>query len=131
MAPFAGTIEFKLSLRAFDERVVRKARATYSYTPSWSYYDTIARVEQSGSSQHLDLGLLLLAIPRANCSRVVAPAVRNKPYWLPMCKLLAPGVLRPRVYDHLFQMIDSKARDADRAARLEAGLPVTPQPEFI
>ena len=37
--PFSGSIEFKLTIRAFDKQVIRKALVNYTYTPTWPYYD--------------------------------------------------------------------------------------------
>ena len=126
-APFVGLVEFKLSFRAFDERVVRKAQATYSYTPSWPYYDCCTRNEREGKPR-LELGLVLLAVPRADRHR---PGLSNTPYWVPVGQLLAPGVLRTRIYDHLQKIVDTDAMEADRRNRVRAGLSVPPPPECI
>jgi hypothetical protein len=37
---FEGVIEFDLTVEMFGQRVTRKARADYNYTPPWPYYDT-------------------------------------------------------------------------------------------
>jgi hypothetical protein len=36
---FEGTLEFDLTIEAFGKRVTRKARAEYTYTPEWEYWD--------------------------------------------------------------------------------------------
>jgi hypothetical protein len=36
--PFSGSIEFKLTIRAFDKSVIRRAMVAYTYTPTWPYY---------------------------------------------------------------------------------------------
>ena len=48
--PFTGSIEFKLTIRAFDEQVIRKAQVTYTYTPTWPYYDVRSETAMDGSS---------------------------------------------------------------------------------
>ena len=49
--PFSRSIEFKLAIRAFDERVIRKARIIYTYTPPWPYYHAQSRRERDGQLQ--------------------------------------------------------------------------------
>jgi hypothetical protein len=36
---FRGTLEFDLTFELLGKRVTRKARADYSYTPEWEYFD--------------------------------------------------------------------------------------------
>ena len=60
--PFAGSIDFKLAIGAFDVRVLRKARLTYAYMPAWSYYDVRSGTERSGEFQ-LEVRLSILALP--------------------------------------------------------------------
>jgi hypothetical protein len=36
---FKGTIEFELTVELFGKRVMRKARADYTHTPDWEYWD--------------------------------------------------------------------------------------------
>lgn len=127
--PFSGSIEFSLAFRAFDEGVSRKARAIYTYTPPWPYYHVRSNKEQTGELQ-LDLGLMLLAIPRADRNRSNPPPT-NAPYWVPLGQLLTVGVLRTKVYDQLHARIDAEAVDADQSNRIAAGLPVPPLPEQI
>lgn len=127
--PFLGTIEFKLAFSAFDERVTRKARAIYTYTPPWPYYHPRSRRERTGHHQ-LDLGLTLLAVPRADRNRTARPPT-NEPYWVPLGQLLTVGVLRTKVYDQLRARVDAEALEIDRRNRIAAGLPVPPLPEQI
>jgi len=127
--PFSGSIEFKLTIRAFDTTVVRKAMVIYSYTPTWHYYHVRSRKEQAGDS-HLDFGLSLLAIPRSDRNRTSSSSTKE-PYWVPLGQLLAVGVLRTSMYDHLRARIDAEAQHLDRINRITAGLPVPPLPEQI
>jgi hypothetical protein len=57
-APFSGSSEFKLTIRAFDEQVIRKAQVTYTYTPTWPYYDARSRKELDGDPR-LEFGLVV------------------------------------------------------------------------
>jgi hypothetical protein len=127
--PFSGSIAFKLTIRAFDVSVVRKAMVTYTYTPTWSYYHVHSREERTGDSQ-LDFGLSLLAIPRSDRHRV-APPLGNEPYWLPVGPLLSVGVLRTGVYDELHARIDAAAMAVNRRNRINAGLSVQAAIECI
>lgn len=127
--PFLGTIEFKLAFRAFDEGVSRKARVVYTYTPPWPYYHVRTRTERTGEVR-LDLGLTLLAVPRADRSQTGRPPT-NEPYWVPFGQLLTVGVLRTKVYDQLRARIDGESLDTDRRNRIAAGMPVSPLPEQI
>ena len=127
--PFSGSIEFNLAFRAFDEGVSRKARAIYTYTPPWPYYDARSRKERTGELQ-LDLGLTLLAVPRSDRNRTNPPPT-NEPYWVPLDQLLTVGVLRTKVYDQLRARIDAEALGTDRSNRIAAGLPVPSLPEQI
>jgi hypothetical protein len=36
---FGGTLDFELTFELLGKRVTRKARADYSYTPEWEYFD--------------------------------------------------------------------------------------------
>jgi hypothetical protein len=127
--PFTGTIDFDLTIRALGERVLRKVRAIYTYTPQWPYFHTPSQTERT-SDPRLDLGLTLLAIPRSDMNRIGQP-IANDPYWVPVGQLLTVGVLRKRVYDELRARIDAEALEADRRNRISAGLSVPPQAECI
>jgi hypothetical protein len=127
--PFSGSIEFKLTICAFDKRAIRKALVTYTYTPSWSYYDVWSRKERDGDPR-LEFGLSLLAIPRSDRNRSISP-LSKEPYWVPVGQLLTVGVLRTQIYDQLRARIDAEALNLDRANRVSVGLPVSPLPEQI
>jgi len=127
--PFTGTIEFVLSIRAFDERTARKARVGYAYTPHWTYFHILYRTEKT-DDQHLDLDLALLALPRAGRSRT-RPPLAGKPYWVPVSQLLTIGVLRPKVLELLRIQIDIEAQEVDRRNRISAGLTVPPATEYL
>jgi hypothetical protein len=127
--PFTGSIEFKLTIRAFDSTVIRKAQIDYTYTPTWRYYDVCSRAERTGVSR-LDFGLSLLAVPRADRNRQFSSPTKE-PYWVPVGQLLTVGVLRTQVYDQIRARIDAEAMNLDRGNRVSAGLPVPPLPEQI
>jgi len=127
--PFSGSIEFKLTIRAFDESVIRKALAIYAYTPSWPYYNTRSREERTGELG-LNLELSVLAVPRSDKNRTVPPPTKD-PHWVPPDQLLTVGVLRTQVYDQLCARIDAEALSTDRDNRVDAGLSVPPLPEEI
>ncbi len=127
--PFTGTIEFVLSMRAFDERTARKARVTYAYTPLWPYFHIPSRTEKIDNSR-LDLGLTLLAVPRAGRSRN-GPPPAGESYWIPIGQLLTVGVLRPKVFEQLRARIDVEAQQTDRRNRISAGLSVPPEPDYL
>jgi hypothetical protein len=127
--PFTGTIEFVLSIRAFDERTARRARVAYAYTPHWTYFHVLSRTEKT-DDQRLDLGLTLLALPRAGRSRTGLPAAA-KAYWVPVGQLLTVGVLRPKVLELLRTQIDVEAQEVDRRNRIRAGLTVPHAAEYL
>ena len=127
--PFTGTIEFVLSIRAFDERTARKARVAYAYTPHWTYFDVPSRTEKT-DDQRLDLGLALLALPRVGRSRI-GPPTAGSAYWVPVGQLLTVGVLRPKVFELLRTQIDIEAQEIDRRNRISAGLTVPPAAEYL
>jgi len=127
--PFAGTIEFVLSIRAFDESTARKARVTFAYTPHWPYFHVPSQTEKT-ENQRLEAGLMLLAIPRAGRRRT-GPPTAGEPYWLPVGQLLSVGVLRPKVFELLRTRIDIEAQEADRCNRISAGLTVPPAVEYL
>lgn len=127
--PFTGTIDFDLTIRAFGERVLRKARVMYTYTPQWPYFHSPSQTERT-SNPRLDLGLTLLAIPRSDRNRIELP-ITNNPYWVPVGQLLTVGVLRKRIYDELRARVDAEAMETDRRNRMSAGLSVPPPVECI
>jgi hypothetical protein len=127
--PFSGSIEFKLTIRAFDKQVIRKAQVTYAYMPNWSYYDVRSRKEQDGESR-LEFGLSLLAVPRSDRNRSTSPP-SNEPYWVPVGQLLTVGVLRTQIYDQLRARIDAEALNLDHGNRISAGWPAPDLPEQI
>jgi len=45
---FRGTLEFDLSVELLGSRVTRKARAEYTFTPEWPYYDKKKRAPYEG-----------------------------------------------------------------------------------
>jgi len=52
---FEGTLAFDLTVEVLGQRVTRKARAEYSYTPAWEYWDLRKRapfVGSQGSGAH-------------------------------------------------------------------------------
>lgn len=120
--PFSGSIEFKLTIRALDERVNRQARVNFTYTPSWPYYDVQSCKERAGEPD-LDFGLSLLAVPRSDRNRSFSSPARA-PYWVPVNQLLTVGVLRTPVYDQIRARIDAEALGIDRRNRTSAELPV-------
>ena len=126
---FSGSIEFQLTIRAFDKTVIRKAQIKYTYTPTWSYYHVPSRTERTSDSS-LDFGLSLLAVPRADRDREFSLHT-NEPYWVPVGQLLTVGVLRTQIYDQIRARIDAEAMNLDRGNRISAGLPVPPLPEQI
>ena len=126
--PFTGSIGFTLAIGAFDVRVLRKARLTYAYRPTWSYYDVPSGTERPGEFQ-FEVGLSILALPPSDVSRTSdMPAKRH---WAPLGQLLTIGILSPRVHDQLRCRVDAEARDADRSNRLRAGLPAPDLPDQI
>ena len=127
--PFSGSIEFKLTIRALDERVIRRARVNYTYTPTWSYYDVRSCKERAGEPV-LDFGLSLLAVPRSDRNRSFSLPARS-PYWVPVNQLLTVGVLRTPVYDQIRARIDFEAMGIDRRNRASAGLPMPLLPDQI
>lgn len=127
--PFTGTIEFVLSIRAFDERTARRARVAYAYTPHWTYFHALSRTEKT-DDHRLDLGLALLALPRAGRSGIGLPPAA-KAYWVPVGQLLTVGVLRPKVLELLRTQIDIEAQEVDRRNRIRAGLTVPPAAEYL
>jgi hypothetical protein len=127
-ATFTGSIDFKLAIGAFDVRVLRKARVSYTYTPAWPYYDGRSGKERSGDFQ-LDVGLSVLALPRSDRSQT--SDIPGKRYWAPLGQLLTIGILSTRVHHQLLCRVDAEARDADRRHRLRAGWPAPDLPEQI
>ena len=127
--PFTGTIDFVLSIRAFDERTARKARVVYAYTPHWTYFHVLSRTEKTDHPR-LELSLTLLAVPRTGRSRT-GPPHADEPHWVPLGQLLTVGVLKTKVYDQLRARVDAEALEIDRSNRVAAGLPVPPLPEQI
>jgi hypothetical protein len=45
---FRGTLEFDLAIELLGSRVTRKARAEYTFTPEWPYYDKKKRGPHEG-----------------------------------------------------------------------------------
>jgi hypothetical protein len=45
---FTGRIEFDLTIEVFGKRITRKARADYTYTPEWEYWDLRKREPYEG-----------------------------------------------------------------------------------
>jgi hypothetical protein len=129
LRPFSGTIDFVLSIRAFDERTARKARLVYAYTPHWPYFHVPSRTEKT-DEQHLELGLTLLAIPRTARSRTKPPRT-SEPYWVPVSQLLTVGVLRAKVFEQLRAQIDAEAQQVDRRNRIDAGQCVPASAEYL
>ncbi|MBU8873691.1 hypothetical protein KQ910_07940 [Reyranella sp. MMS21-HV4-11] len=127
--PFNGTIEFALSIRAFDESTVRKARVAFAYTPHWPYFHVQSRTEKT-ENQRLEAGLTLLAIPRAGRRRT-GPPTAGEPHWVPVGQLLTVGVLRPKVLEQLRARIDVQAQQADRRNRISAGFSAPPTAEYL
>jgi hypothetical protein len=115
-SPFSGSIKFKLTIRAFDKQVMRKALVNYTYTPTWPYYDVQSRKERDGDAR-LEFGLSLLAVPRSDSNRSISPPSKE-PYWVPVGQLLTVGVLRTQIYDQLRERIDAEALNLDRHNRV-------------
>lgn len=117
--PFAGSIEFQLSIKALEVSVIRKAHLDYAYMPSWPYFDLQAGGERTGKFQ-LDVRLRILTRP-----------VSGTRSWTPASQLLATGVLSERLAERLQRQVDAEAHDTDRRNRLRAGWPASPLPEHI
>jgi hypothetical protein len=126
---FSGTIEFTLTLRAFEITANRKASAAYVYTPPWAYYDTRQKKEHVGDL-HLALSLSVWAVPRASNGKPLFSRLPGS-YWVSVDNLLAFGLLPSRLHDELRTRIDTDAMEVDRRNRGKAGLPLLPMPEQL
>lgn len=120
-AAFTGTVEFKLSMRAFGHAVSRKMQARYAYIPPWPYFDVETGAEEQ-EEMAMSVGLSLLAVSKSDKDRVSGPHA-NRRYWTPADQLIAVGVLRTEIWHGLRDLIDSDARRQDIVHRVAAGLP--------
>jgi hypothetical protein len=59
---FKGRLEFDLTVEVFGKRVTRKARADYSHTPEWEYWDLRKRAPHVGWPQS-NLSISIRTIP--------------------------------------------------------------------
>jgi hypothetical protein len=59
---FRGTLEFDLTVEVFGKRVTRKARADYTHTPDWEYFDLRKQAPYVGWPES-GLGISIRTVP--------------------------------------------------------------------
>jgi hypothetical protein len=113
---FKGTIEFPLSMDLLGQKVVRRARLTFGYTPEWDYC-VGGRIADGGPEAYSFI-IEVSAVPdRGGWQVGTDGALRRPPQsrWATF-NLLDDGILPESVIEHFESLIDDDARrqDADR-----------------
>jgi len=133
---FTGSVELDLEFVLLGERVTRRVRYEYGYTPEWEYYDLVLGKLFVGWGPSWRLGTSLYTQPEDEeeaaelgaASEPDAPRDADDeddpdpPAWAPFSDLLRVGVLPYRVQDKIDELIDQKCRAEDIERRRAAGL---------
>jgi hypothetical protein len=70
---FKGTLDFDLTIEVLGKRVTRKARAEYTHTPDWEYWDLHMQAPHLGWPQAI-LGISIRTIPDKDGNPGCAPS---------------------------------------------------------
>jgi hypothetical protein len=70
---FKGTLDFDLAIEVLGKRVTRKARANYTHTPDWEYWDLHMQAPHLGWPQAI-LGISIRTIPDKDGNPGCAPS---------------------------------------------------------
>lgn len=131
---FTGTVELDLEFVMLGERVTRRIRLEYDYTPDWEYYDLTLAKPFVGWGPSWGIGISLYAQPEDEEeaeqrieneneeSRLDDGEDPEPPAWVPFSDLIRLGVLPYRVQDKFDELIDQKCRAEDIERRKAAGL---------
>lgn len=136
---FKGTLELDIELSALDEKVQRRIRLEYTYTPEWEYFDTHLQQPYIGW-ESWRLGISLYTQPEeededemediadAEEDTMVSDGTAyledddpHPPAWV-RTDLVREGVLPRRVHDKFEELIDQKCRAEDKERRRATGL---------
>ncbi len=114
---FKGTYEFDLTIQMLGNRVTRKAKAEYMFTPEWEYYDLnklAPHVGLESASYHVEVE----AVPQEyHDDGTVTEGTRQ---WVKMKDLIEDGVLPHEVWDVLLNEIDQQCKVEDTKRRQAA-----------
>jgi hypothetical protein len=118
---FAGIHEFEIAIEILGHRFTREAKAEYSYTPEWEYFDLQKRELVDGSMLDLDYTLYMLTVP-AEDYPLANPKDLEEPEWVPLPGLRKIGALPMEVQDAIEDALDRRCKVEDEKRRRAAGL---------
>jgi len=110
---FDGVLEFDLTFELYGHCVTRQARATYTFTPDWEYFDLVKNalyVGWAGSTMDLEV----LAIPSDGTGD-------DEPEWVEVNDLCQLGVFSHAMGDAIDGAIEQQCRVEDAERRNAAG----------
>lgn len=125
---FTGEIEFDLEMSLVGERVLRRARIKFKYTPEWEYFDLKKQAPFTGWA-NWSIGLEIYTVADPDDEGEVGsdsdedvneaeddPDDPSPPTWTSIGDLGKDGALPRTVWDRFDELIDErcKAEDLDR-----------------
>src|SRR5688572_11227628 len=77
---FEGAVEFDMTVELLGNRITRKAKAVYEYTPEWEHLDTKAKALRIVDEFRLMYHIEILAVPEEFHDD--GTQTLGKPYWV-------------------------------------------------
>lgn len=121
---FKGVFEFNLVFEVLGQKVERRARLNYSWTPEWEYFDLVQGRVMVGWPGNTIGPVEVLAVPEGERWTTSAGGrsvkIKKTPVWTKI-DLLEDGVLSDAVLDTIDDAIDAACRAEDAERRREHG----------
>lgn len=121
---FTGVFEFNLVVELLGQKVERRARLKYSWTPGWEYFDLVQGRVMVGWPGNTIGPVEVLAVPGGERWTTSAGGrsvkVKKTPVWTKI-DLLDDGVLSDAALDAIDDAIDALCRTEDAERRREYG----------
>jgi len=108
---FAGNYEFDLVLETLGTRVTRKARAEYTFTPEWEYFDLRKQAPFVGWPGSM-IRMFVQSVPDRDD--------RDVPSWVRMRDIIENGILPEEFWDALDDALDQRCKAEDAERRIQA-----------
>jgi hypothetical protein len=131
--PFVGKLEFEIVFDLFGERVTRRARVDYRYTPDWEYLDPkILELRKGWEGAAMGFELLTVPNPPEDDEPIVIEDDHDDevvddddedpspPAWVKFA-IVGEGILPRSVWDRIDDAIDEKCKAEDQERRRRHG----------
>jgi len=120
---FVGSLEFDISFTLLGRRAKRRAKAEYSFTPHWPYFD----LSKKGPFEGWPGSLISLHVLTALAPDPEDDPELEAPHWVQLDEFIGEDIMPPELWDRIREAIDDKCRVEDAKRRQAAGSKAKPR----